>query len=146
MNNYLQLKTIDKYLSNIRVCDRPSDGWLPAIRKSLGMSVRQLAKKIGISQQSLSRFEKNELDGVITLNSMRKVAEAMNCKFVYAIVPNDSSLEETIKKQAIKKARELVTPVNHTMILEAQAVGNSEEKINEIANNLAKNLTSKLWE
>jgi hypothetical protein len=143
---HLQLKTLDQHLAEIKVCERPSDGWIGSIRKSIGMSVSQLAKKIGIAQQSLAKLEKNEVDGTITIKSLRKVAEGMNCKLVYALVPNEGSLEDIVKKQAIKKASGIVNPVSHTMMLEAQEVGNKDKKIQEVASELAQNLNSKLWE
>ena len=147
-NNFknLQLKTISHHLANINICERPNEGWISAVRKSLGMNVRQLAERIGITQQAASKFEQNEIEEVITIKSLRKVAEALGCKLVYAIIPESGKLEDIIHKQAIKKARELVAPVNHTMLLEGQEVGNFNEKIIEIANELTKNPNSKLWE
>lgn len=142
----MQLQTLDQHLADIRVCDRPSEGWIRAIRTSLGMSVRQLAERIGITQQSASRLETNEADDSITLKSLRKAAEAMGCKFVYAIVPHDGTLQDIVKKQATKKAKELVDPVNHTMQLELQGVSNPEAKIQQVADDLAQNLNTKLWD
>jgi len=143
---HLQIQTLDRHIAEIRVCDRPSDGWIAAIRKSLGMSVRQLAERIGITQQSTARLETNEADDSITLKSLRKAAEALDCRVVYALIPNEGSLESTIRKQAIKKASELVKDVDHTMQLEAQGVGNIDAKIKEMADDLAKNPNSKLWD
>lgn len=143
---HLQIQTLDRHIAEIRVCDRPSDGWIAAIRKSLGMSVRQLGMRIGITQQSTARLETNESDDSITLKSLRKAAEALDCRVVYALVPNEGSLEATIRKQAIKKASEIVKDVDHTMQLEAQGVGNVDAKIKEMADDLAKNPNSKLWD
>ncbi len=142
----LQLTTLSNHIAEIKFCERPSDGWIAAVRKSLSMPVNLLAKKVGMSQQALSNLEKNEVDGTITIKSLRKVAEGMNCKLVYAIVPNEGNLEDIVKKQAIKKAYGIVNPVNHSMMLEAQEVGNKDKKIQEVADELAQNLNSKLWE
>jgi predicted DNA-binding mobile mystery protein A len=142
----IQLHTLDKHLAEISICGRPSDGWIGSIRKSLGMSVRQLANRIGITQQSTSRLELNEIHDSITLKTLRKAAQAMDCKLVYALVPNKGSLYDIVKKQAIKKSREIVLPVDHTMMLEAQSVGNAEDKIRQVADELTNNLNSKLWD
>lgn len=142
----LQLKILEKHIADIHICDRPSDGWIRSIRKAIGMSARQLAERIGITQQSASQLEENELDNSITLKTLRRAAEAMNCKLVYAIIPNYSNLEDIVKNQAYKKAKKLVEPVNHTMLLEAQEVGNLQEKIIETADELVKNLHPKLWD
>lgn len=142
----LQLKMLDKYLINIRVCERPTDGWIRSIRKAIGMSTRQLAERIGITQQSAFRLEENELDYSISLNTLRRAAEALNCKLVYAIIPNEGCLEDIVKKQAYKKSIAIVEPVNHTMILESQGVGNLKEKIKETAQELSTELNYKLWD
>ncbi len=142
----LQIQMLDGYIAEIRVCDRPTGGWISAIRKALGLSVRQLAERIGISQQSTARLENNEADDSITLKSLRKAAEALNCRLVYALIPSDGSLEAAILKQAVKKATEIVTDVDRTMQLEAQGVGNLQAKIKELAEDLAKNPNSKLWD
>ena len=142
----MQLKAMDAYLSSIRVCDRPSDGWIAAIRKSLGMSVRQLAQRIGITQQSVFELEAREIDESISIKSLRKAAEAMDCKVVYALIPRKGGLQDIVFSQALKKAEELVKPVNHTMMLEAQAVGNLQDKIKQTAEELAKQPDMKLWD
>lgn len=142
----LQLQTLDQHLAGVSVCDRPSDGWIKAVRKALGMSTRQLAQRMRITQQSAAKLENNEGDDAITLKKLRQAAEAMDCRFVYAFVPNEGSLEATVRKQALKKARALVEPVNHTMLLEAQGVGNVDEKIRETAEELMRNITPRLWD
>ncbi len=141
----LQMQTLARHIAEIRICDRPSDGWLGAIRKSLGMSVQTLADRMNISQQSVSKFEKNEVEDSITITSLRKAAEAMECKLVYAIIPVTGGLEDIVKKQAFRKASEIVNPVSHSMMLEAQEVGNKKEKIAELADEMVKNLKSDLW-
>lgn len=141
----LQLKTLDSHISSVRICERPSEGWIRSIRKAIGMSMRQLAERIGITQQSILKLEENEIDNTITLKTLKKAAEAMDCKLVYAIIPNNGSLQDIVKKQAYNKAKSVVIPVNHTMLLEAQEVGNLKEKIAETAEELANELNSKFW-
>lgn len=142
----LQLHLLDKHLQELRFCDKPNKGWIKAIRTALRMTVRQLSERIGISQQSTTKLEENEAIETITLKSLRKVAAALDCKLVYAIVPNQGSLEDLIKQQAYKKAIELIMPVDHSMRLESQGVDNIEEKILELAEDLAKNVNSSLWD
>ena len=143
---YLQLKTLDQHIANIRICAVPFGGWIRSIRKAIGMNASQLAKKIGITQQTVSQLEINEAEGTITLRSLSKAAEAMDCKLVYAIVPNQGSLLNIVAKQAHKKATSIAKNVDHSMLLEGQSVGNLEEKISEIENNLVNNMNSKLWD
>ena len=142
---HLQLKTLNEHVANIQICDRPSDGWIRSIRKSIGMTTRQLAERIGVTQQATSKLEENEFDNSVTLKTLRRAAEAMDCRLVYAIIPNQGNLEDIVRKQAYKKAKAIVEPVNHTMLLEAQEVGDLQSKINETADELLNNLSSKLW-
>src|ERR1700712_475671 len=85
----------------------PPEGWLRTVRKSLGMSGAQLARKMGVTRARVAQAENAELDGGITLKSMQATAEAMGCHFVYAIVP-PRSVHELITAQARKKAANLV--------------------------------------
>jgi predicted DNA-binding mobile mystery protein A len=142
----LQLQQLDSHIAEIRSCERPTDGWIRAIRKSLGMSVSQLAKRMHVSQQAISQLEAKEQNDSITIKTLRKAAEAMNCRVVYAIIPNDGTLEDIVKNQALNKAREIILAVDRTMQLEAQGVGNAQAKIRETAEELASNPNSKLWE
>lgn len=51
-----------------------------------------------------------------------------------------------VQQNALHKAKEIVSAVDHTMQLEAQGVGNAQAKIKETAEELAKNPNTKLWE
>ena len=143
---YMQLRALDDHLSRVNVCDRPSGGWIRTVRTSLGMSVRQMAERMGITQQSAARLEKNEADDVIKLKSLRKAAEALDCRLVYAFVPKEGGLRDIVRKQALGKARDIVDPVDHSMMLEAQDVGDRREKFLQVADELARNPNPRLWD
>src|SRR5581483_6099930 len=98
---------------------KPPKGWIAAIRDAQGMSVRDLGRRMGTSGQRASRLEHDELSGGIQLSSLERAAAAMNCRLVYALVPNDS-LEVMVRRQARKKAIQAVGLVSHSMRLEDQ--------------------------
>ena len=100
---------------------RPHAGWIKAIRTALGMSQRDLAARMRVSQAAVDYLESAEADHRITLGKLAKVAAAMDCTVVYALVPN-SSLEETVQHQARKVAEARLGYVAGTMGLEDQAV------------------------
>jgi len=100
---------------------RPNQGWIRAIRQSLGMTAQQLGRRMGVTQATLSGLEASEINDSIRLTTLRKAAEAMNCTLVYALVPN-TSLEEIVQEQARKVAAEQLKPVEHTMLLENQSL------------------------
>src|SRR5947207_996826 len=74
---------------------KPPKGWIAAVRDALGMSVRDLGRRMGTSGQRAARLEHDELSGVIQLSSLERAAFAMNCHVVYALIPNEP-LEEMV--------------------------------------------------
>ena len=76
---------------------------------------------MGTSGQRASKLEHDELSGVIQLSSLERAAAAMNCRLVYALIPNEP-LEEMVRRQARKKAALVVGRVSHSMRIEDQAV------------------------
>jgi transcriptional regulator with XRE-family HTH domain len=63
------------------------NGWLRTARESLMISVDQCAEKLGMSRANYSQFEKRELEGKITIETLARAAEALDCELVYAIRP-----------------------------------------------------------
>ncbi|WP_395015409.1 mobile mystery protein A [Dongia sp.] len=96
-------------------------GWVRAIRGSLGMTVMQLAQRMGTSDYRVRELEDAETIGTAQLFSLQRAAEAMNCTVVYALVPN-ASLEAFYDRQARTVAREQLKWVEQTMALEGQSV------------------------
>lgn len=127
--NQLQIRQLDKQLARWRMPAKspvPRTGWLRAIRHALGMSTSQLARRLGISQPRVLKLEKAEIDGSVTLASLRKAAEALGCEFVYALVPREP-LEDMVRKQADRVAKAELRSVSHTMALEKQRTGKAVE-------------------
>jgi predicted DNA-binding mobile mystery protein A len=106
----------------------PAKGWIRAVREALGMSGKQLAGRLQVSQPRVFKLEQGEPSGALTLKTMRQVAEALDCIFVYTLVPR-SSLEETVKTQARAVAAERLQRVSHTMLLEAQGLSPEEQQV-----------------
>ncbi|MGZ3688576.1 MAG: mobile mystery protein A, partial [Bdellovibrionota bacterium] len=125
---------------------RPRHGWLKAVRESLGMTSRQLAEALGSDNAAVLRMEKREILGKVTLETLSRAAQAMNCKLVYAIVPEES-LERVVDDRAREAAGELLKPVSHSMKLEDQSVTwkASEAHLEELAQELKTRLDSALW-
>ena len=60
---------------------------LRVARTALLYSLRSAAEKIKVTKQQYQSFEKAEANGTITINSLKKAAEAIDCELVYAIRP-----------------------------------------------------------
>lgn len=106
---------------------RPVRGWIRAIRDALGMNMRQLAYRLGSSQSRIVKIEQDELSGALTIKTMEKIANQLDCVFVYGFAPR-SSLENTVRKQATCIAQERMNKVSHHMYLEAQELTKQHSK------------------
>jgi len=124
----LAVNQLDQVFSGIKQLgkvSRPGQGWIQAIRKTLGMSAKQLGNRAGMSQSGVAQIEKSEADGKATLSTMNKMAAALDCTFVYALVPK-TTLRDTIERQALNIAVKRVRSAAHSMTLESQTVTGKE--------------------
>jgi predicted DNA-binding mobile mystery protein A len=125
----------------------PPEGWLRTVRKALGMSGAQLARRMGVTRARITAVEQSELSGAVTLKSMRTAAEAMGCHFVYAIVP-DHRIEDIVAAQARKKALAIVRTASRHMALESQALPDDkiEQEVARFEADLARDMPSGFWD
>ena len=114
----LQLKPIDRF-------QVPPRGWIRAIRDALGMTGVQYARRLDISPQSADALEKSEVAGSIKLETLRRAAEALDCRLVYALVPN-STLDLAVRDRARGIAIRDLGRAAHTMKLEAQGTADAD--------------------
>jgi predicted DNA-binding mobile mystery protein A len=123
-------KTSEPFLS-LRDSPRPRKGWLLAMREVSGLTVREIAKRLGKAPSLVVQLEKSEAEYRITLASLRDAADALGCQLVYAIVPKIGNVEDLAEARARAMATENVGRVEHSMALEDQAVGGVPAKIEE---------------
>ncbi len=119
-------ETLQAFTSTSAV-PRPVRGWIRAIRDSLGMSMRQLADRMGVGQSRIARIEQDELSGALTIKTLERIADNLDCIFVYGFAPR-TTLEDTVRKQAVHIARERMNEISHHMYLEAQELTNHHSK------------------
>jgi predicted DNA-binding mobile mystery protein A len=124
----------------------PREGWLQTVRKALGMSGSQLATKMGVTRARVAQAERAELEGGATIKSMQAFAEAMGCRFVYAVVP-PKHIEDLIAAQARKKAEALVGVASKHMALESQTLPDKKiaEEIERLTRDIARDMASDFW-
>jgi predicted DNA-binding mobile mystery protein A len=126
---------------------RPRLGWVRAVRDALGMSTRQLASRMGLTQPTVVQLEQSEANGTIQLATLRRAADALDCELVYAIVPRSGSLEQTVLAHARRRAGAVVRAVDRSMELEDQAVTDPDEAhaaLDRVALQLA--ASRRLWD
>jgi predicted DNA-binding mobile mystery protein A len=110
------------------------------------MTAKQLAARLGVAQQAVARIEKDELAGSVTIKTMRRVAECLDCVFVCGFVPR-SSLEATLRNQAKHLATIRLAQASQTMALEDQKLSTEENEkvLSEMVDELVDKLPTSLW-
>jgi predicted DNA-binding mobile mystery protein A len=99
---------------------------------------------MGVTQATVTEFEKSEVKGSIQLDTLRRAAEAMSCTLAYAFVPKQP-LEKIVQDRAYQIAAELAKPTEHTMSLEDQALSAEDRK--EALRDYARSLNPRrLWD
>ncbi len=149
-NQWMRLKQLDQQLLTLKANHAeatPPDGWVRSIRKALGMTVKQLAKRLHVDPSRVVKIETSELEGAITLRTMQQTAEQLHCHFAYQFIPK-SSLEAYVKNRARELAEAAIKRTAHTMDLESQSVEKKwlEEQINEMTQSLLQKSWRHLWE
>jgi predicted DNA-binding mobile mystery protein A len=128
---------------------RPPAGWLRAIREALGMTSAVLADRLEITASGVRKLEHAEAIDAITLGTLRRVAEALDCDLQYALVPR-RPLRDMRWKQAMRLAQQWQQRAGRTMALEAQPVASPSAAANERLEAMAKEILrtsgTRLWD
>lgn len=136
-----------KSLQNTELLTRPPRGWLKAIREALGMTTAQLGQRLDVAQSRAVAIEQAETKGTLTLSSLEKAAQALDCRLVYALVPRQP-LENLVEERARLLAKKRLKSTSHSMALEAQDVDAVDEtqQLKTLTRQLIEKAGSKLWE
>lgn len=137
---------VNRVAKQMRTIQLPKQGWLSTTRNALGMSVAQLARRLSVTRGHISRIEKSELSGGVTLKTMQTIAEGMGCRFVYAIVPKNR-VEDILADHARLKATHVVETTNTHSALEDQALTKQQiaSEIKRLQNELLKEMPPGFW-
>ena len=125
-----------------------SVGWIQSVRLALGMSLRQLAERVGVSVSALTSFEKREQTDSVSLATLKKAANAMDMELVYYFKPKDGSIKNAVEKQARKKAQEILNQSNQTMKLEDQETNSSSQQLEleRLTKDIMSKMPQNLWD
>jgi predicted DNA-binding mobile mystery protein A len=110
------------------------------------MSASALARQLGVTPHSILKLEKAEAEEKITLASLKKLANALDCELQYTLVPR-KPLEEILELRALKVARERLQPISHSMSLENQEVDKSatDKQLELLAKEILNGPRRNLW-
>jgi predicted DNA-binding mobile mystery protein A len=130
-------------LRNILPETNVKQGWIRYIRQALQMTLAQLAERSGLATPTVAQAERGEAQGKITLQTLKTMARAMDCEFIYAFVPKDD-LDKMMRTAAREKAKRILETADLHMTLEAQRVTEPlEQRIERLADKLLK--TGDVW-
>ncbi len=124
-------------------------GWVKTVRGALGISTRQLAELMGVTVNTITKLENGESKKTVSLKSLGKAAEAMDCELIYMIVPKspNNSFNELLDQKTMALAKKIASGVPHSMSLELQEVDSTttQDQIKNLAQDLKKDLDVRLW-
>ena len=146
----LQVELLDQKLQAFQPLQEesiPSTGWIRFVRKSIGMSLRQLGERMKITPQSVSDIEHREADGKVTLSTLRDAAEALDMRLIYALVPKQGTVRDIVRRQARKLAEDAVARTSISMSLEEQSVPREEllREVDFLVEELMRKNTRTFW-
>lgn len=135
-------------LSEFRTKTLNIKSWSKYVREGLGMTISQMARRMGLAQSTMTESEKQEEAGTLTINKLKKMAAALDCDFVYAFVPR-TSLEDTVENEARRKVLKSMESADAHMALENQSLvfknkKEKDERINELVDE--KKFSKYLWD
>ena len=142
------MRIVDRAVDQIGSLQIPSEGWLTTMRKALGMSVPQLARRAGVTKAAIYQAERKERERGITIRQMEKLADSLDGRFVYAIVPAHGDIRDRLRVQARAKAEAIVRRTSSHMALEKQSLTNEQivQETERLANRLVDDMPSDFWD
>lgn len=126
----------------------PSSGWVYSIRQALGMSMRQLGDRMGITPQSIKEIEEREKNETISIKVLKQFGRSLNLRFIYGFIPQNGRLEDIIENRACELAMEIVNRTSISMELEDQANNPAriQKAIKEKATEIKSEMPKYLWD
>lgn len=115
----LNARYLDALCGRIRraaIGPAPRTGWVRSLSEAMGMSLAELASRLGVGVAQARRLENAEVNCSISLSSLHRLAEALDSDLVYALVPRNS-LSRPLRRQepAALTACDLTETVPHGM-------------------------------
>lgn len=101
---------LDKELRYFKMAAKKASNypnWLRRVRQVLGVKATEMARELEVSPSVIFRLEKSEDRKSISLKALEKMAGAMDCRLVYAVVPRrgETLMELAEMKRWVRKLR-----------------------------------------
>ena len=97
---------------------------MKTIRLALGMSSKALGARTGMTAQGVRKLEQAEANRSISLNTLAKLADGLDCEVRYILLPRSSLLEQVLRQSKEIHGTQVPTPLDGTteMLLDAEAL------------------------
>jgi predicted DNA-binding mobile mystery protein A len=111
------------------------------------MTATQLAKRAGVTKSYVSNAEQAEQAESLTFKRMKRLADSLNCDFVYFLVPRQN-VDTLLEEQATKVACKLLRKAGEHMSLEGQQLGpaDQEREVKRLAQELIYKMPRNFWD
>jgi predicted DNA-binding mobile mystery protein A len=106
------------------------------------MSQADVGRRLGLTQAAVASMERSEANDKIQLDTLRRVADTLDCDLIYALVPREG-LDSTLRAQARRKLTPHLSAVAQTMSLEDQDSGPESEVMEDEITRLV--TSGQLW-
>ncbi len=134
-----RIKPLRKHIDSFQI----RNGWINYVRSVLGIKLSTLARLAKTTASTVQQAEKREAQNKVTLETLRRMAHAMDCEFVYAFIPK-KEVKELVNDRAYTKAKRILARADTHMILEDQKVKQDfDERVQRLANKLIE--TGDVW-
>lgn len=143
----MRRKALDDQLGHAQdIVSPPVGGWIRAIRESLGMTLESFGQRLGVTRATAHQIERAEVNESVTIKRLRAAADALGCDLSIQLLPRQS-LNSTVRERAYEIAKADIDYVNHSMMLEGQAIYDQErhEMIEELAQEIVDRNERRLW-
>lgn len=134
--NETSLSQIDRRIEALRTTKELASirgGWIKYMRQALGLTLQDLAKKVALTPANIAQAEKREVEEKVSIVTLKKLAEAMECELVYFFVPK-KDIRSFIHDKAVEKARKTLGIADLHMRLEEQIVlGDDNDRVERLA-------------
>lgn len=114
-----QLDEIFRALRSRTLPVSPKKGWVREIREALGMSRAVFARRLSLDPSTVLRLEKSEAKKTITITSLQRLADALECDLKYVLIPK-RSLSDMLFERAERILKKEEEAVENSMRLEKQ--------------------------
>ena len=136
---------------------RPKKGWINEIRTSLDIPLRRLGQKVmtdkgkPTSPQGIIELEASEVEGKITIKSLKKIADALDMDLVYGFAPKQESVVMWLYRKIKPEAKErfydsIIESIKEGVLKPKRVQDHNQTAIRNEALDLLRNMSKSVWD